>query len=358
MAITSNSLDIRGQVVEPIIEEILFQNNTLSKGLVTFEDDVKANTIFTEGNAEAVMQEWISGDPETQGSLNTWDYLVTPKKVMFYQTFDPDALRFTRFKRSMKPGAWENFSTEFERVIIGGIYAKQISLSAERAFWLGATDATKDTIAVLSTSDTDNTLVSLAERTMVGTSLGRLTIEGTSNYVQATEGRELFDGLLTKIIFNDIKDEANRTYSVGGRIKVVGTTITSENIKGEYDKLYQAIPAEVLQNGEKPTIYAPYSHAQFITIYNNNADFYRDSFAVSGESYGFNGLNIEFVPIPENVILCAKKSHLFWVTDLLSDVNTMKIDRIAANREDYFIKSCMSEGAHVSNQKFNVLYVG
>ena len=55
MAITGNSLDIKGKVVEPIIEEILFENNTLAKGLVTFEDDVKANTIFTEGGADAVQ---------------------------------------------------------------------------------------------------------------------------------------------------------------------------------------------------------------------------------------------------------------------------------------------------------------
>ncbi len=340
MAIVSNSLDIRGQVVEPIIEEILFENNTLAKGLVTFEDDIKANTIFTEGGADAVMQAWISGEPTTQGSLNTWDYQVTPQKVMFYQTFDPENLRFTRYKRSMKKGAWENFSTEFERVIIGGIYAKQISLSAERNFWLAAKTATKTTIAAL-TAGTANTSIGTEEQDMVEDFLG-------------ADG--LFDGLLTKILYNDSR--ASGTAAVGERIKVVGTTITSANIKAEYDKVYEAIPAEVLQNGEKPIIYAPYSHAQLITIYNNNAEFYRDSFAVSGESYGFNGLNIEFVPIPENVILCAKKSHLFWVTDLLSDVNTMKMDKIAANREDYFIKSCMSEGAHVANQAFNVLYVG
>ena len=61
---------------------------------------------------------------------------------------------------------------------------------------------------------------------------------------------------------------------------------------------------------------------------------------------------------PENVVLCAKKSHLFWVTDLQSDINAMKMDKIAANREDMFLKSVMSIGAHVGNQKFNVLYVG
>lgn len=340
MAIVSNSVEILGVAAEPIIEEILFENNTIAKGLVTFEDDVKAETIFTEADATATMQAWISGAPTSSGSLNSWDTKVTPEKVMFYQEFDPNALRFSRYKRSMKPGAWENFSTEFEQVVIGGIYAKRISLSAEKNFWLGAKAATKATIAGL-TPGTDNDEISTQEQAMVAASLG-------------AEG--LFDGLLTKILYNSSR--ASGSAAVGERLKVVGTTITSANIKAEYDKIYAKIPAEVLENGELPIIYAPYSHKQLITIFNNNVANYKDAFAVSGDTFGFNGLTIEFVPIPEDVILCAKKSHLFWVTDLMSDVNTMKMDKIAANREDYFLKSAMSEGAHVANQKYNVLYVG
>lgn len=340
MAIVSNSIEILGVAAEPIIEEILFENNTLAKGLVTFEDDVKAETIFTEADATATMQAWISGAPTSSGSLNSWDVKVTPSKVMFYQEFDPETLRFTRYKRSMKPGAWENFSTEFEQVVIGGIYAKRISLSAERNFWLGATTATKATIAGL-IAGTANTAIGAEEQAMVAASLGE-------------DGQ--FDGLLTKVLYNNSR--ATGTASVGERLKVAGTTVTATNIKAEYDKIYAAIPAEVLQNGDLPIIYAPYSHKQLITIFNNNVANYKDAFAVSGDAYGYNGLTIEFVPFPEDTVLCAKKSHLFWVTDLMSDVNTIKMDKIAANREDYFLKSVMSEGAHVANQKFNVLYVG
>lgn len=340
MAIVSNSIDILGVAAEPIIEEILFENNTLAKGLVTFEDDVKAETIFTEADASATMQAWTSGVPTSAGSLNSWDTKVTPSKVMFYQEFDPENLRFTRYKRSMKPGAWENFSTEFEQVVIGGIYAQRISLSAERNFWLSATSATKTAIAAL-TAGTAQNEISTAEQAMVAASLG-------------ADG--IFDGLLTKILYNNSRPTG--TDQLGERIKVLGTTITASNIKAEYDKIYAAIPAVVLENGELPIIYAPYSHKQLITIFNNNVANYKDAFAVSGDSYGFNGLRIEFVPFPENVALCAKKEHLFWVTDLLSDVNNIKMDKIANNREDMFLKSCMSEGAHVANQQYNVLYVG
>lgn len=340
MAITSNSIDILGVAVEPIIEEVLFENNTVGKSLVTFEDDVKAETIFTEASATATMQQYTSGVPTSDGDLSSWDAKVTPEKVMFYQEFDPETLRFSRYKRSMSPSAWENFSTEFERVVIGGIYAKKISLSSELNFWLGAKPATLASIAGL-TAGTDQNQISTAEQAMAGTSLG---VSGQ------------FDGLLTKLLFNNSR--ATGTAQLGERIKVVGTTIDASNIKNEYGKVYTATPAEVLSTGELPTIYAPYSHKLLIAEFNNNVANYKDAFLMSGDSYTYNGLKIEFVPLPENVFICARKSHLFWVTDLLSDVNRMQMDKIANNVDKMFLKNVLSIGSHVSNQKFNVLYVG
>lgn len=340
MAIVSNSVDIRGVAAEPIIEEILFQNNTIAKGLVTFEDDIKAETIFTEVSAEATMQAYISGIPTSAGSLNTWDATVTPAKTLFYQEFDPENIRFSRYKRSMSPSAWNNFSSEFERVVIGGQYAPQISLTAERNFWIGATAATKATIAGLTPAAGD-TAVSAEEQAMAAASLG---------------GAALFDGILTKFLYNNSR--AGGTAAVGERNKVVGTTITSANIKAEYDKVFAEIPPVVLQGVEKPLFYAPYSHKQLIATYNNNVANYKDAFLPMGDSYTFNGLEIVFVPIPENVIISALKSHLFWCTDLTSDISTIKMEKVAANSEEWFLKSIMTEGAHVANQKFNVLYVG
>jgi len=153
---------------------------------------------------------------------------------------------------------------------------------------------------------------------------------------------------------------AAQTAGVGGRIKVAGTTLTASNIKAEFDKIYAAIPAEVLANNEQPIIYAPKSVKQMIVAANNVVSDFNKPFDVnpSATEFYFNGLLIEFVPVPNNVVIVALKSHLFWVTDLASDNNTMKIDKIAENREDMFIKSVMTIGAHVANQKFNVLYVG
>ena len=340
MAITYNAVNIRGKAAEPIIEEILFENDTIANDLVTFETDIKAETIFTEATASATLQAYTSGVPTSAGSLTAFDVMVTPTKVQFYQEFDPNTLRFSRFNRDMKPGAWEIMSTEFERLLIGGLYAKKVSLAAENEFWNGATSATKTAVAAL-TAGVGQAAVGAAEKTAVAALTTSLT-----------------DGILVKMIYNN--SNATATAGVGTRIKVAGTTITAANIKAQYDLIYVAIPAVVLAGSEAPIIYAPKSHKQMIVQANNVVTDFNKPFDVDSSSQNiyFNGIKIEFVPTPENVVICALKSHLVWATDLVADINTMQVDKIANNREDMFIKNNMTLAAHVVNQKFNVLYVG
>lgn len=340
MAVDYNSVAYRGVAAEPIVEEILFENATIAKSLVTFETDVKAETIFTEATATATLQAYTSGVPTSAGSLDAFDVVVTPAKVQFYQEFDPNSLRFSRFKRDMKAGAWEIMSTEFERVVVGGLYAKKVSLAAENEFWNGVNAATKTAVAEL-TSGTANTSVGAAEKTAVAA----LTVSQ-------------IDGVLVKMIYNDSNDTL--TAGVGTRIKVAGTTISSSNIKAEYDKIFASIPAVVLTSAEAPIIYAPHSHKQMIIAANNVTTDYTKPFDVdpTATNIYFNGLKVEFVPLPEKVVIAALKSNIIWATDLASDVNLMQLEKIANNREDMFIKHNMTIAAHVVNQKFNVLYVG
>lgn len=340
MAITYSKVDIKGVAAEPIIEELLFENHTLGQELVTLEDNVKAETIFTESSATATLQAYTSGAPSSAGSLDLFDTTVTPDKVMFYQEFDPNTLRFSRFKRDMRPGAWEVFSNEFERIVIGGIYAKEISLAMEKEFWLGVKSATKTAIAAL-TPGAGQAAVGAAEQAQIAA----LTASQT-------------DGVLAKMIYNN--SNAAATAGLGGRVKVAGTTITASNIKSEYDKIYAAIPAVALAQNELPMIYAPYSHKQLIVQANNVTTDYTKPFNVNdnaSEIY-FNGLKVVFVPLPEKVVIAALKYNIIWATDLVNDFNTMKMDYIATNRDDMFIKNEATITAHIANQAFNVLYMG
>jgi hypothetical protein len=330
MAISATIVDIRGKAYEPVITELLFENKTVADNLVSFEDDVKANTIFTENSNIVAMQAYTSGAPSSSGTLAVADTLITPTKLMFYQEFDPNALRSSRFNRDMKPGAWNVASSEFERSVLAA-YGKEVSYDAELKFWSGLTAATQTAIAAL-TPGTGQTSVGAAEQAWA-----------------AAQTPALVDGVIGRMIYNG--------GALGTRVKVAGTAVTSSTIAAEYAKVYAAIPAVVLAQGEQPFIYAPHSHKQLINIFNISAT-YRDLFSVQGDKYFYNGVEIKFVPLSENVMVAAKPSHLVWCTDLVSDLNYMEINKIANNRDDMFVKHVFTQFTHVVNQAFNVLYVG
>lgn len=337
MAINYTVVDIRGVSASPVIEEILFENKTLGEGYVTFEEEVKNEVIFTEGSTTASMQAYTSGAPTTAGSLDLFDISITPTKYLYYQTFDPNTLRPSRFKRDMKPGAWETLSNEFEQVVIGGMYSKKIAYDAEFQFWSGITSAQKTAIAAL-TAGPLNTEIGADEKTVAAA---------------LTAGQ--FNGVVASMMYNNWN--ATSTAGVGKRVKVDGIVISSSNIAQEYARVYSAIPATVLASGMPAYIYAPKSHMQLINIYNTNAT-YRDLFSIQGEKYFYNGVEIKFVPVPENVIIAAPKEHLFWVTDLTSDVNKFEVNKVALNQDLLFVKHVGTIAAYVANQSFNVLYCG
>jgi len=329
---TTNVLDIRGVAYEPIITEILFKNKTVAENYVTFATDIKANTIFSENVNTVSMQAYTYGEPSTGGTITLSDVIVTPVKVMFYDEFNYEALRTSRFNRTMAAGAWETASSEFERTVLQNI-SNYISANAETKFWNGATSATQTAVAALTTGTT-NATVSPAQKTYV-----------------AGADTNLFDGVVTRLIYNNT--------AVGKRIRVDAVSaITSATIGQEYALLYAAIPAEVLESGvELPFIYAPRSHKQLINIFNSNQT-YRDLFSVEGGRYFYQGIEIKFVPVPEKVMICALPSSIVWCTDLLDDMAYLKVMPIAANRDDYFYKSVFTMFAHVVNQKYITLYVG
>jgi hypothetical protein len=323
MAISYTPTDIRGKAYEPVIEEILFANDTVEKNLVAFETDVKSDTIFTENDNTATMQAYTSGAPSSSGTLGLTDTLVSPVKVMYYQEFDPNTLRSSRFKRDMAAGAWNVESNEFASKVLGS-YGKLISEDLQAKFWSNATSATKTAVAAGANTTAEKAYVA-------GLSAGQ------------------FDGVVTRMIYNG--------GAVGGRINVVGVSITSSTIATEYGRAYAAVPARVLFGAVKPYIYAPYSHKQLINIFNINST-YRDLFSVQADGrYFYNGVEIVFVPLPENCIIVARPDYIVWCTDLLSDINMLKIDKIALNREDMFVKNIMTIFAHVLNQSMNVLYL-
>lgn len=335
MAISATIVDLRGVAVQPIIEEIIFANDTVNKNLVSLATDVKSDTIFTENDNTVTMAAFTSGAPTSAGTFGLVDTLITPTKIMYYQEFDPNALRSSRFKTSMKPGAWEIESSEFGSVVLKS-YGNLIAEDLQAKFWNGATTATRTAVAAL-TPGTGQGSVGAAEQTLV-----------------ASGSATLIDGVATRMIYNG--------GALGTRVKVAGTTLDSSNIATEMAKVYNAIPARVLFGTVKPNIYCPYNVKQFINVYNITAT-YRDLFAVTNlgqpnEAYFYNGVQLQFVPLPNNVLIAARPDYIYWCTDLTSDINKFEVNKIAFNREDMYVKNIMTIFAHVVNQAMNVLYVG
>jgi hypothetical protein len=335
MALSYTAVDIRGNAFKDVLGEILFENGTLAKKLVTFADGVKANTIFTDFAHTVALQAYTSGAPTASGTMAVTDKLVTPQKFTVYDTFAMNDLRFGRFGRDMKGGAWENDSADFTSTVLNGI-APAISSTAESAYWNSATAATKTAVAAL-TAGTGQTSVGTAEKVYVAAA--------------PASSAGLFDGVVTQMIYNG--------GAVGARVKVAGTTIDATNIFAEYTKAYGAIPGSVLHSiTTTPYFYAPYSHLAFIRSYNQANTYKSDVFLDKDGKITFNGIEIVFVPLPENCIIVGSKVNFIWATDTTDDLNYVKIDKMQANADTMFYKTVFTMVPHIRNQKFNVLYLG
>jgi hypothetical protein len=226
-------------------------------------------------------------------------------------------------------------------------YSKSLSTDVmESQFWNGAKSGTKTTVAGL-TANVAQASVGAAEKTYV-----------------AAAPTTLFDGIVTKLIYD--------RSAVGKRWKVAGTTINSTNIQTEYDKLYAAISSAtkgtallIGENAKNCYIYAPYSHITLINIYNNNGTNRSNFFVVDAQgNYSFNGVQIKFVPLPENCMIFSRWSDLVWGCDLAftgdgaSDGNLIKMKELANNSEDWFIKIGYTQSAGVYIPQQKVLYLG
>jgi hypothetical protein len=333
MALTYTGAQVPTDYKADIIAEILFKNNTIEQGLVSFETGIKAGRIITENINSVTMQAWsVNPTGSEAGAIGLEDTVVTPVKVEFIDKFTPDDLRSSRFNRDMAPGAINDVSDEFNRLVLNGV-APLISLDAESKFWNGATSATKTAVAAL-TAGTGQTSVGAAEKTLV-----------------AAMPTTLFDSLTTRMIYNKS--------AVGKRIKVAGTTLSATNIADEMAKVYNAIPDEVLASADKPYIYAPRNVKKFINNF-NKAQTYRDTFTVdlTTGKYFYLDVEIVFIPLASNVIIAGVPANFMWCTDLMDDYSNINIAPYPAPRKDYFYDVVFTIFAHVVNQKFNVLYVG
>lgn len=117
-------------------------------------------------------------------------------------------------------------------------------------------------------------------------------------------------------------------------IKITGQTIDATNVLGEIQKVYDAIPNVVLNDGEFDPEKAAvkifvnmdimrYLRQALSTVATSN-QVILPSFAVEGGKIYYLGVEIVVVGLPANTMIAASKDNLVFVTDLLSDTQEIR----------------------------------
>lgn len=336
--INYTKVDIRGKAVAPVLEAILFQNNTLKKGYVKINEGVKADTIISSVTMNATAQLYTGDKLTADGDTTIVDEKVTPVKLEYKLEFNPEALRFGRANLTMKPGAI-NTGSEFDDLLLNH-YAKAVAQDQENQFWKGITSATKSAIAGLTPNAAQGSITAAAQTQIATLTAGNI------------------DGVLPYIIYNN---GALGTYK-----KVTGTTVTSSNIYDEYIKIYNALDSELLDSSAEPVvIWAPREDRQLMRSYNSIPTNYRGAFAFESDANDsrvfFNGVEIFFVPLPTRYRYANVMDAVSFNTDSSSDVSAVIADKKWGNEaEIMFLRVIYTMNANVAliRQPKGVLYGG
>ncbi|MDF7810756.1 hypothetical protein [Hymenobacter sp. YC55] len=325
MAFTYTPFKHTGKHASEIFSEVVEEAATTAQNLITFYDNVKdeinLTTFSGEPEFDAYQEKIREADLDNYATeLEASDYTMVPKKMQSIILFEMDKLRGTRFGESMKAGANNIQSTTFESAARTHL-TPRYALAFEKKIWCSITPATKTLIANSNTATVSQKAWAAA---------------------QTTSAKNVVDGLIAKAILAGIKP-------------LSATTITSTNLKDQYEKLFVELPSAVL--GKKEClVYAPHSHKLMIDIFNTNQT-YRDIFKVSGDVYTFHGKRIAFVSLPENSLVSGLGPEFGAATDLLSDSVSFEIGKVNNVGDQMFSKlTCsLDTGIVVPSQK--VLYI-
>lgn len=255
---------------------------------------------------------------------------------------DESSLLSTRFEKSMKAGAYEVVSDEFDKKVLIQVQPAT-SAKLEGNVWDGATTATKAAIAALTPG------------------AGQGSITAGAQALVAAMPTTYFDSIPATMLYNNSQSKAVPGAGLGDYLKVTGTTITTANIVAEYVKIYNAIPNDVLvmTGDDAPVIFAPKAHYKLIKSVNRvqGAALQENFVGNSFNDMYFNDVKIIFVDLVTFVI-AAQKYNLKLVLDLLSDSSQLIIEKEANASTRRIVKLINTMNTWVVRQKWNVLYGG
>ncbi len=275
--------------------------------------------------------------------------LASQKSTVNLKTFnvegiiDESSLLNTRFQKSMKAGAYEVVSDEFDKAVLVQVQPA-VGAKLESGVWNGATTATKAAIAALTPGAAQGS-VSAGAQTLV-----------------AAMPTTLFDSISATMLYNDSQSKAVPGAGLGDYKKVLTiAAVTSVSIVAEYVKIYNIIPDEILvQTGENaPVIFAPKGDYKLIKAANRvqGAALQENFVGSSFNDMYFNDVKIVFTDLV-GFRIAAQKFNLKLVVDLLSDSSQLIIEKEANASTRRILKIINTMTTWVVRQKWNVLYAG
>ena len=332
----------RGEYAE-IVQEIYADSPTFRGETIEIVEGHKSGMDIYESSADINFTEANYG-PVTTDNVN----LKTQKSIVNLKTFnvegiiDETSLKGTRFEKSMKAGAYNVVSDEFDQKVLVQV-TPAVGAKLESWVWNGATTATKAAIAALTPG------------------AGQGSISAGAQALVAAMPTTLFDSIPATMLYNDSQSKATPGAGLGDYLKVAGTTVTAANIVAEYVKIYNTIPNDVLvmTGDDAPIIYAPKAHYKLIKSVNRvqGAALQENFVGNSFNDMYFNDVKIVFVDLVTFVIV-AQKNNLKLVMDLLSDSSQLIIEKEANASTRRILKLINTMTTWVVKQKYNVLYNG
>lgn len=343
MAVTYTGTKTETGEYAEIIQEIYADSPTFRGETIELVEGHKSGMDIYESSADITFTAANFG-PVTVDNVN----LKAQKSIVNLKTFnvegiiDESSLKGTRFEKSMKAGAYNVVSDEFDQKVLIQV-TPAVGAKLESWVWDGATTATKTAIAALTPG------------------AGQGSISAGAQALVAAMPTTLFDSIPATMLYNDSQSKTVPGAGIGEYIKVAGTTVTTSNIVAEYVKMYNAIPDKVLvlTGDDAPVIYAPKAHYKLIKSVNRvqGAALQENFVGTSFNDMYFNDVKIVFVDLVGFSIV-AQKKNLKLVMDLLSDSSQLIIEKEANASTRRILKLINTMTTWVVKQKYNVLYNG
>lgn len=336
------------QELEEIQEELYQDSKTFRENVIDIQQNFKSGADVYESKVTVAMSALNTGKVVATGNI-TLGVQKTPVTLVTFNyedVIDDNSLKGYRFETSMKKGAFNTISDEWDKKVLIQI-TPAIGDDLENKIWNGALAATKTAVAALTP----------------GAGQGSMT--AATQTVFAAMPSNLFDSIMATILYNNSNSKAVPGAGLGDYIKVTGTTVTSANIAAEYAKLYAGAPQKVVNNtATPPMIFAPLGDRQLIKIANNpsatasqNMNFLVEGSGATEKIY-YNNHEIYFVPLGATFRVLTIPKYLKVLMDLISDMSSLMVDRVSDGAMQRYIKNIQSIKAWITNQRYITVYGG